>query len=54
VLDSWEKKTPDHRSGCHIAQGGNKALVVAGYYWPWLSKKAPNAADIVIGDYKRQ
>lgn len=33
---------------------GNKARVVAGYCWPWLSKKAPTAADIVIGDYKRQ
>ncbi|EIK71175.1 hypothetical protein PseBG33_4785 [Pseudomonas synxantha BG33R] len=33
---------------------GNKARVVAGYCWPWLSKKAPTATDIVIGDYKRQ
>jgi len=33
---------------------GNKARVVAGYCWPWLSKKDPNAADIVIGDYTRQ
>ncbi|AYG06218.1 DUF2075 domain-containing protein [Pseudomonas fluorescens] len=33
---------------------GNKARVVAGYCWPWLSKKASNAADIVIGNYKRQ
>ncbi|MCY1448967.1 hypothetical protein D9M71_656820 [compost metagenome] len=33
---------------------GNKARVVAGYCWPWLSKKDPTAADIVIGDYKRQ
>ncbi|AZE91341.1 DUF2075 domain-containing protein [Pseudomonas orientalis] len=32
----------------------NKARVVAGYCWPWLSKKDPNAADIVIGDYSRQ
>ncbi|RZI27707.1 DUF2075 domain-containing protein [Pseudomonas orientalis] len=33
---------------------GNKARVVAGYCWPWLSKKDPTATDIVIGDYKRQ
>ncbi|WP_460420863.1 DNA/RNA helicase domain-containing protein [Pseudomonas sp. ZL2] len=33
---------------------GNKARVVAGYCWPWLSKKDSTAADIVIGDYKRQ
>ncbi|MDH0747966.1 DUF2075 domain-containing protein [Pseudomonas sp. GD03842] len=33
---------------------GNKARVVAGYCWPWLSKKDPTAADIVIGEYKRQ
>lgn len=24
------------------------------YCWPWLSKKDSTAADIVIGDYKRQ
>ncbi|MCJ8205193.1 DUF2075 domain-containing protein [Pseudomonas sp. RGM2987] len=34
---------------------GNKARVVAGYCWPWLSKKDPKASDIVIGDnYARQ
>jgi len=34
---------------------GNKARVVAGYCWPWLSKKNPLADDIVIGDhYRRQ
>ena len=32
----------------------NKARVVAGYCWPWLSKKDPIADDIVIGDYRRQ
>ncbi len=33
----------------------NKARVVAGYCWPWLSKKDCNASDIVIGDqYRRQ
>lgn len=34
---------------------GNKARVVAGYCWPWLSKKDSKATDIVIGnDYARQ
>jgi DUF2075 family protein len=33
---------------------GNRARVVAGYCWPWTSKKTPSADDIVIGDYKRQ
>jgi uncharacterized protein len=32
----------------------NKARVVAGYCWPWVSKKDPMADDIVIGDYRRQ
>lgn len=32
----------------------NRARVVAGYCWPWLSKKNPSAHDIVIGEYKRQ
>ena len=32
----------------------NKARVVAGYCWPWLSKKDPMGDDIVIGDYRRQ
>ena len=32
----------------------NRARVVAGYCWPWLSKKTPSAYDIVIGNYKRQ
>jgi DUF2075 family protein len=32
----------------------NKARVVAGYCWPWLSKKDAMADDIVIGNYRRQ
>jgi len=30
----------------------NKARVVAGYCWPWLSKKDPRLKDIVIGAYQ--
>lgn len=30
----------------------NKARVVAGYCWPWLSKKDPRRKDIVIGAYQ--
>ena len=33
----------------------NKARVVAGYCWPWITKKKnPTGYDIVIGDYKRR
>jgi hypothetical protein len=33
----------------------NRARVVAGYCWPWLSKKDNTADDIVIGaNYRRQ
>jgi len=35
--------------------GQNKARVVAGYCWPWVTKKKdPTGYDIVIGDYKRR
>lgn len=54
----YEFKVFDSPQALHDAidakNHGNKARVVAGYCWPWLSKKAPNAADIVIGDYTRQ
>lgn len=30
----------------------NKARMVAGYCWDWVSKKMPMLKDIVIGDYK--
>jgi len=30
----------------------NKARIVAGYCWDWISKKNPLLKDIVIGDYK--
>jgi hypothetical protein len=33
---------------------GNRSRVVAGYCWKWQSKKNPSAADIVIGEYRRQ
>jgi len=29
----------------------NKARMVAGYCWDWVSKKSPGASDIRIGDY---
>ncbi|WLI00444.1 DUF2075 domain-containing protein [Pseudomonas simiae] len=54
----YEFKVFDSPQALHDAidekNHGNKARVVAGYCWPWLSKKDPTAADIVIGDYKRQ
>lgn len=54
----YEFKVFDSPQAMHDAinekNHGNKARVVAGYCWPWLSKKDPTAADIVIGNYKRQ
>lgn len=54
----YEFKVFDSPQALHDAidgkNHGNKARGVAGYCWPWLSKKDPTAADIVIGDYKRQ
>lgn len=32
----------------------NRARVVAGYCWPWKSKKDPRQMDIIIDDYQRQ
>lgn len=54
----YEFKVFDSPQALHDAidekNHGNKARVVAGYCWPWLSKKDSTAADIAIGDYKRQ
>lgn len=61
LLDTgeYEFKVFDSAQAMHEAieekNHGNKARVVAGYCWPWLSKKASQASDIVIGnDYARQ
>ncbi|WP_338137046.1 DUF2075 domain-containing protein [Pseudomonas veronii] len=55
----YEFKVFDSPQALHDAidekNHGNKARVVAGYCWPWLSKKDSKATDIVIGnDYARQ
>lgn len=55
----YELKVFDTPQSMHDAieqkNQGNKARVVAGYCWPWRSKKDPGADDIVIGDdYARQ
>jgi DUF2075 family protein len=61
LLDTseYEFKVFDSPQAMHAAieqkNHGNKARVVAGYCWSWLSKKDSEAADIVIGnDYARQ
>lgn len=61
LLDTseYEFKMFDTPQAMHAAieqkNHGNKARVVAGYCWPWLSKKDSQASDIVIGDdYARQ
>ncbi|MDT4839375.1 hypothetical protein FQZ97_731640 [compost metagenome] len=57
--NEYEFKVFDTPQALHAAveakNNGNKARVVAGYCWPWRSKKDASAHDIVIGDnYKRQ
>ncbi|AOB32397.1 ATP-binding protein [Bordetella sp. H567] len=48
----------DNPAALHAAieakNGNNRARVVAGYCWPWNSKKNPRVNDVVIGDYERQ
>jgi DUF2075 family protein len=58
-ISEYEFKVFDSPQALHDAidekNHGNKARVVAGYCWPWLSKKDSKATDIVIGnDYARQ
>ncbi|OES66767.1 ATP-binding protein, partial [Pseudomonas aeruginosa] len=54
----YEFKVFDTPEALHAAIAArnqdNKARVVAGYCWPWRSKKDPRQQDIVIGDYQRQ
>ncbi|NWA85211.1 DUF2075 domain-containing protein [Pseudomonas sp. D2002] len=61
LLDNseYEFKIFDTPHAMHTAieqkNHGNKARVVAGYCWPWRSKKDARESDIVIGsDYERQ
>ena len=61
MLDTheYEFKVFDSPQSMHAAiehkNHENKARVVAGYCWPWSSKKDAQASDIIIGDqYKRQ
>jgi DUF2075 family protein len=48
----------DTPSALHSAivskNANNKARVVAGYCWPWASKKVASAMDIKIGTYQKQ
>ncbi len=56
--NQYEFKVFDTPEALHAAIAArnqdNKARVVAGYCWPWRSKKDPRQQDIVIGDYQRQ
>ncbi|WP_431482303.1 DNA/RNA helicase domain-containing protein [Pseudomonas solani] len=57
--NEYEFKVFDTPEALHAAvearNAGNKARVVAGYCWPWRSKKDSSADDIVIGEnYRRQ
>ncbi|MNF50182.1 RecBCD enzyme subunit RecD [compost metagenome] len=57
--NEYEFKVFDTPEALHAAveakNKGNKARVVAGYCWPWRSKKDSTAHDIIIGEnYRRQ
>jgi uncharacterized protein len=57
-LKEYDFRIYDNPEALHHAilekNTSNKARVVAGYCWPWTSKKNPTAYDIVIGEYKRK
>lgn len=56
--NSYDFQVFDDPSALHAAiearNTGNRARVVAGYCWPWNSKKNSREMDIVIGSYQRQ
>ncbi len=41
-----------HDMICEKNKERNRARLVAGYCWNWISKRNPHLKDIVIGDYK--
>lgn len=55
---SFDFQVFDDPAALHAAieakNGNNRARVVAGYCWPWNSRKDPKQNDVVIGDYERQ
>ncbi len=55
---SYDFQIFDDPSALHDAieskNAGNRARVVAGYCWPWNSKKNTKEMDIAIGSYRRQ
>lgn len=58
--DAFDFRIVDSPTELHTlikaCNGNNKARVVAGYCWDWVSKRNPDAYDIVIPefDYRRQ
>jgi len=49
IVDS---PTELHKMICEKNREKNKARLVAGYCWNWISKRTPHLKDVVIGDYK--
>ena len=41
-----------HKKIIDLNKENNKARILAGYCWKWISKKNPNLKDIIIGDYE--
>jgi DUF2075 family protein len=59
AADEYDFKVYDDPVALHEAierkNGDNKARVVAGYCWPWITRRDPSGFDIQIGsDYKRR
>jgi DUF2075 family protein len=56
--DEFDFRVFDSPEAMHAAVAArndrNKARVVAGYCWPWTSKKTPSAFDITIGTYQKR
>ncbi len=41
-----------HKKIIDLNKENNKARMLAGYCWKWISKKNPNLKDIIIGNYE--
>ena len=47
-----DKPSVLHQKIKDLNKENNKARLLAGYCWRWISKNSPEVKDIVIGDYK--
>lgn len=54
IVDSPNELHDLIRQKNSAAEGASGSRLVAGYCWPWSSKKDPLQMDIIIGDYEAQ